>query len=104
MKNSANLKPAFLDEEERDLVEGFEGALDSGAVSTKSPTELKALRARWKDLARNTDERKAITLRLQLRDIERLKVIARQRGMPYQTLVTSVLHQFANGDLKERRD
>jgi predicted DNA binding CopG/RHH family protein len=43
-------------------------------------------------------------LRLQERDIERLKVIARQRGLPYQTLVSSVLHQFAEGTLREARD
>ena len=51
---------------------------------------------------RKASARKAITLRLQQRDIERLKVIAGERGLPYQTLVSSVLHQFASGTLVER--
>ena len=101
------LKPAadaFFDAEEKDLIESFEKAIEEGRVPRKSARELAVIRAKWKTLAKNTAERKAITLRVQQRDIERLKVIARQRGMPYQTLVTSVLHQFANGSLKESRD
>jgi predicted DNA binding CopG/RHH family protein len=94
----------FFDAEEKELIESFEEALETGALRPSSPAERKALQAKWKKIAKNTAARKAITLRLQQRDIERLKVIALQRGLPYQTLVASVLHQFANGDLKERRD
>jgi hypothetical protein len=92
----------FLDDEEREIIESFEAAIDDGKVFPKSPDEVKALNLQWQQILRNSTVRKAITLRVQERDIERLKSIARRKGMPYQTLVTSVLHQFANGDLIER--
>ena len=60
------------------------------------------LNAEWKAGLDRSTARKPVTLRLQERDIERLKSIANRKGMPYQTLVSSVLHQCANGDLIER--
>ncbi len=104
MTGKAGKMAAFPGDDDRDFLASFEAALETGEIRKPSPASMKATRARWREAVKNTGERKAITLRLQQRDIERLKVIARQRGMPYQTLVTSVLHQFANGDLKERRD
>ncbi|HQF30860.1 MAG TPA: hypothetical protein PLJ34_05380 [Hyphomicrobiales bacterium] len=93
----------FLDHEEQELLEGIEAALDTGEIAPRSVEELAAVRDLWQDRVRQSNARKAITLRLQERDIERLKAIARRRGLPYQTLVASVLHQFANGDLVERQ-
>jgi predicted DNA binding CopG/RHH family protein len=93
--------PEFLDAEEKDLVESFESALEKGERAAPSNEARAGMTAEWQEALTNTTARKAITLRLQTRDIDRLKTIARQRGLPYQTLVTSVLHQFANGDLKE---
>lgn len=101
---SREKNPAFLDDEERDIIESFEAALDSGALRPSSSENRAKASAEWRSLVKKASERKAITLRLQERDIERLKVIARQRGLPYQTLVSSVLHQFANGTLREGRD
>ena len=42
-----------------------------------------------------------INIRLSERDLQKLKVKAMERGLPYQTLVASVVHQFSNGRLKE---
>jgi len=92
--------PTFLDEEEKELVESFESVLEKGDHAAPSNKARAGMTAEWQQALANTT-RKAITLRLQTRDIERLKAIARQRGLPYQTLAASVLHQFANGDLKE---
>lgn len=97
------LDAPFLDDEEQALIEGLETALEVGSITPSTPQQRSKHADDWKQIVRNTAERKAITLRLQQRDIERLKVIARQKGLPYQTLVSSVLHQFANGDLVERR-
>jgi hypothetical protein len=96
--------PAFFDDEEKDLIESFEAALESGAIRPSPPEERARAAAEWKALVEKASAKKAITLRLQERDIERLKAIARQRGLPYQTLVSSILHQFARGALREVRD
>ena len=93
---------AFFDEEERELIESFEAALEDGRIVPKSKAEVAALNARWqKELGLSADK-KPVTLRLQERDITRLKGMAARKGLPYQTLISSVLHQFANGDLIER--
>ena len=42
-----------------------------------------------------------ITIRISGRDLELLKSMAMDQGMPYQTMVTSVLHKYATGKLKE---
>lgn len=101
---SAAKEPAFFDDEEKDLIESFEAALESGAIRPNSPEQRAEASAEWQALVEKASAKKAITLRLQERDIERLKAIARQRGLPYQTLISSILHQFARGSLREVRD
>ena len=103
VRNMTNKEPSvvFFDAEERDEIESFEAALESGSAPVSGRAERARAAAQWKDLVVRSSARKAITLRLQERDIQRLKVIAREKGLPYQTLVASVLHQFARGALRE---
>ena len=44
-----------------------------------------------------------VTLRLDGSDLSLLREEAEKRGIPYQTLIGSILHQFLNGELIERR-
>ena len=44
-----------------------------------------------------------VSLRLDGSDLALLRAEAEKRGIPYQTLVGSILHQFLNGELIERR-
>ena len=46
---------------------------------------------------------KRISIRVYGADLERIKRIALQEGLPYQTLITSILHKFATGMLLNRR-
>ena len=43
----------------------------------------------------NLKKKKAISIRLIESDIQKIKAIAVSEGMPYQTLVSSVVHKFA---------
>jgi predicted DNA binding CopG/RHH family protein len=55
-----------------------------------------------RQIARNTAAKDdKITIRISGRDLELLKSMAMDQGMPYQTMVTSVLHKYATGKLKE---
>ncbi len=92
----------YLDDEERDLIESIEAAIEDGRIKMPSEIERAKLAAEWQASAKAFLERKPITLRLQSGDIDRLKVIASRKGIPYQTLIASILHQYANGDLLER--
>ena len=89
----------FLDEEEKELVTDFEAAVEDGTISPQSAAEQEAIRDEWKSVLKNTEKRKAVTLRLQERDIKRVKAIAREMGMPYQTYLASVVHRIANGKI-----
>ena len=40
-------------------------------------------------------------IRVSGRDLERIRRRAAAEGMPYQTLIASVLHKFVTGRLKE---
>ena len=42
-----------------------------------------------------------ITVRISKRDVETLKTRALEEGIPYQTLVTSILHKYVTGKLEE---
>ena len=90
----AGFDAPFLDAEEELLVRDAEaGHYVSSADADSRIREFKAA-------ARNTLRKKPITVRVQERDIERIKVMALEQGIPYQTLVASILHRYATGALK----
>lgn len=83
-----------LDEEELE----FEAAIARGEyVETKTRAEAQL---EWSRGVDRLLRKKPITVRLQEEDIRRLKVIALEQGIPYQTLMSSVIHRFATGQLK----
>ena len=43
-----------------------------------------------------------MNIRVSKRDIDALKVRALEEGLPYQTLVSSILHKYLTGRLTER--
>ena len=84
-----------LDPEEQQLLDDVE----SGSMrSVASPELQEGLRA----AARATglkDQR--INIRLSSVDLQALRTRALQEGMPYQTLISSVLHKYLSGTLLE---
>lgn len=81
---------------ESDLIAAFEkGALKS--VATKA--ELSKFRAAARATAIK-DRR--VNIRLSTGDLQDIQVKALQEGMPYQTLIASVLHKYVTGRLAER--
>ena len=89
-------KVKYIDEEERDFIESFE----RGEWETIDNVVKEAERSR--DYARNTLKKdKRVNIRLSEKDLEDLRVIAVENGIPYQTLISSVLHKFATGQLRD---
>jgi predicted DNA binding CopG/RHH family protein len=87
--------PKFYDDDERELIEGLRGG---EIVSAK---DLPARKKVLKQAADNTLKRKPVTLRLLEDDISLLKVRALEDGLPYQTLLSSIIHKYVTGRLKE---
>jgi len=85
-----------IDAYERKILESFEkGKLRS--VATKS--ELEKLKAAARATAIK-DRR--VNIRLSSIDINDIQVKAMEEGLPYQTLIASVLHKYASGRLVEK--
>ena len=58
-------------------------------------------KARYTQIAcAQMSKKKAISIRLLESDIERIKAKSLSQGLPYQTLISSLIHQYANGKIK----
>lgn len=49
---------------------------------------------------KNFAKSKRINIRVNNEDLTRIKHRAKQNNMPYQTLLSTMIHKFANGELK----
>ena len=89
-------KIKYIDEEEREFVESFE----RGEWQTVKNVVKEAEASR--EYARNTLKKdKRVNIRLSEKDLEDIRVLAVENGIPYQTLISSVLHKFATGQLRD---
>lgn len=59
-------------------------------------------RDKWAKLASESIKKdKRINIRISSRDLEALQRRALEEGLPYQSLVSSVLHKYVSGGLKD---
>lgn len=91
----------FFDEEQRELIESIESAWAKNPPSPPDPAELERIQTYWQEVAAETRRKRPVTVRLQERDLQRLGVIAQEKGIPYQTLIGSILHQYVTGRIAE---
>src|SRR3972149_6095424 len=89
----------------RKKIDAFEkeiiGAYESGVLRSTMPSksELKVLR----EAARATSIKdRRVNIRLSSPDLRDLRARALEEGVPYQTLIASVLHKFVGRPLLER--
>ena len=87
-----------LNREERQLLSAFErGALKSVITSEA------ALR-RYRDYARATlSKPQRVNIRLSAQTLAGIRSRAAEEGMPYQTLMATVLHKYTTGRFVEKR-
>ena len=87
-----------LNAEEREILENFEqGTLRSASEAER---EIDAAHS----AARNTfNKTKRVNLRMTERDFNLAHAKAREEGIPYQTLLSSVIHRYLSGRLVESR-
>jgi len=54
--------------------------------------------------ARNTLQKdKRINIRMSSKDLDQVQAIAAQEGIPYQTLISSIIHKYVSGYLIEKK-
>ena len=82
-----------LDQEEQALLDTF----DRGEWVSKGENLDK-----YKEVAKQTFAKKhRINFRVSEKDFRSIQIAARKEGIPYQTLVSSVLHKYLSGQLRE---
>jgi predicted DNA binding CopG/RHH family protein len=85
------------DLEEQEILRAFESNV------LQPIKDMEKHKARHRLAAKNTFSKDArINIRLSSFDLRAIKIRALQEGPPYQTLVSSVLHKYAHGQLVER--
>lgn len=83
--------------EEREILDGFErGELRSAPGAKRELQEAR-------QAARNTfNKTRRVNLRMTERDFNLAHSRAREEGIPYQTLLSSVIHKYLSGRLTEK--
>ena len=61
-------------------------------------------RKRIENIIENTRKNKAISLRLTNFDLEKIKEKAEKEGIPYQTLITNVIHKYVTNQLYDKNE
>lgn len=87
-----------LDQEERELLEAFETG------EFKQAPHAENIQQRHREYAEAMFKKDArINVRLSSKDLRGLQKKALAEGIPYQTLVASILHKYVEGRLHEER-
>lgn len=69
----------------------------------ESLQDFREKKAEYEEYASATFRKdRRINIRISNNDLTGLKVKAREEGIPYQTLVSSILHKYVSGRLVER--
>ena len=80
-----------LDKTEKDILKDFEE--ESFKSVPKKYSEVR----KFKGYAKSTlNKQRNINIRLSERDMQKMKAKAAEKGIPYQTLVSSVLHEYSS--------
>jgi predicted DNA binding CopG/RHH family protein len=86
-----------MDPEERDLLDSFE------REEWQSVNDFEGEAQRYRDYAHATFRKDTrINIRISSKDLEELQKRALEEGIPYQTLIASILHKYASGRLVDR--
>lgn len=87
-----------LDKEEKDILDAFEkGKMKLSPLSKKDKAKVRSM------AVRTFRKDRRVTIRLYDHDLKGIQKKALQKGMPYQTLISGMIHQYVEGDLVETK-
>ena len=86
-----------LDSDEREILDSFERG------EWKPVEDLESEIRRHQEYARNSLKKdKRVNIRISSKDLEALQTRAIEDGIPYQTLMSSILHRYITGRLVDK--
>ena len=91
MQYANDMKYYELDKEEKEILDAFEKGEFVSVPNAKKEI------ARYRSyVAATLNRNRNINVRLSERDLHKLKAKAQEEGLPYQTLIASLLHKFVS--------
>lgn len=85
-----------LNKNEKRILKDFEEGKFKKAPASKKEIAL------YRQYAKETlNKSKNINIRISHKDLQKIRAQAIEKGIPYQTLVSSILHQYSGGKIKE---
>jgi len=79
-----------------------EQKIEDNISEYKSVSDTK--RKKINNIIKKAKQKKNVNLRLNSHDLELLKQKAELAGIPYQTLISSILHKFVTDQLVDQKD
>ena len=90
-------KPTYLDRDERELAKSIE---KEEWISDLTKKEKK----QYEEYARySLSKRKRINIRMSERDLKKIQAKAIEEGIPYQSLISMLIHKYNEGKLSFNR-
>ncbi len=90
-------KPAYLDKDEMELAKSLE---NEEWISDLTKKEKK----QYQEYARySLSKRKRINIRMSERDLKKIQAKAIEEGIPYQSLISMLIHKYNEGKLSFNR-
>ncbi len=87
-------KSKYFNKDEEQLIKSWE---DVAVPSEIDKDEISKYTKIFTDARKKTEQ---ISIRITKQDLLRLKARAAEEGVPYQTLLTSIIHKYTKGKLK----
>jgi predicted DNA binding CopG/RHH family protein len=90
-------KPSYLDKQEMELAKSLE---NEGWISALTKKEKK----QYEEYARySLNKRKRINIRMSERDLKKIQAKAIEEGIPYQSLISMLIHKYNEGKISFNR-
>ena len=89
----------FIDNEEKQLVESLDD-LDITKIENDS-NNIKILQKSAKQFVKKQETK--MNIRISSSELDKIKEVAEQEGLKYQTFVRSILHKYITGQLVDKK-
>ena len=93
------MKTNYIDEEEREIINSLE---EFDLSQVKNDEENSQLLKKSAKAFMKKEETK-MNIRISSSELEKIKTVAMQEGLKYQTFIKSVLHKYITGQLVEEK-
>ena len=85
----------------KNKLDDFEKNIEKDILKFKKVSSRKLKKI--EDAIEKANEKKNISLRVNNQDLEQIKLKAEHEGIPYQTLISSILHKFVTDQLIDQK-